>query len=255
MKHYLFTFLIISFTLFSCSSDSEDTLEPVSIKIHFSNVWDDYPITKEDFGIIKYKDKNNDDLSIKKLRYLISDINLTHQSGFVVSLKDYQLIDLDDENSLIFTTSKSIPPGNYEKITFRFGFSNDDNIDGDYPDLNIANFNVPELLGGGYHYMQLDGDYLDVNQESAPYNYHVIPAYDTATETKQDTSFSLDIGNAEINDNTNIYIKTDISQWFENPNTWNLNDLNTNLMSNYDAQIIMNQNGRSGVFNLDNISQ
>ena len=56
-------------------------------------------------------------------------------------------------------TSKNILPGEYTRVTFRFGFSENNNIDGAYTDLNTADFNVPEFLGGGYHYMQFDGKY------------------------------------------------------------------------------------------------
>ena len=46
----------------------------------------------------------------------------------------------------------------------------------------------------------------------------------------------------------------DISEWFKNPNIWNLNELNTMLMPNFEAQKIIKQNGVS-VFSLGDISE
>ena len=60
---------------------------------------------------------------------------------------------------LSFTTSESILPGDYVSVSFRFGFSNNLILTELTLDLNTALFNVPGLLGGGYHFMQLDGKY------------------------------------------------------------------------------------------------
>ena len=70
-----------------------------------------------------------------------------------------------------------MPVGDY-KLSFVFGFTDTENVDGSYPDLNTASFNVPGMLGGGYHFMQFDGKYRDITSVEAPFNYHVISAID-----------------------------------------------------------------------------
>ena len=72
---------------------------------------------------------------------------------------------------------------------------------------------------------------------------------DTNNQVFQDTSFKVDLGVISIANNDEIKIKTDLSEWFKNPNTWDLNQLNTLLMPNFNAQVLMNQNGKS-VFSL-----
>ena len=52
------------------------------------------------------------------------------------------------------------------------------NTDGAYPDLNSASWNVPPMLGGGYHYMQLDGKFINNIENEAGYNFHAIRAAD-----------------------------------------------------------------------------
>ena len=45
-----------------------------------------------------------------------------------------------------------------------------------------------------------------------------------------------------------------LAEWFKNPITWNLDDLHIMLMPNYQAQKMINQNGRS-VFSLGQTSK
>ena len=255
MKTKILAIICLAFVLNSCSEDNDISLNPVAITLNFSHSWDGIEITNADFNELKFTNENDQDLSIERLRYVISEISLTHESGVVTVLDEYNLVDLTNTKGLSFTTSDAILPGDYTSVSFRFGFSNEYNIDGAYPDLNTANFNVPNALGGGYHFMQFDGKYRDITSVEAPFNYHVISAIDpTNTNDPKDTSFSLNIGAATIGGNTNIQIEMDVSEWFKNPTTWNLNEYDVNLMGNYDVQLLMNQNG-SSVFSLVSITQ
>jgi hypothetical protein len=255
MKTKILAIICLTFVLSSCSEDNDISLEPVAITLNFSHSWNGTEITNADFNELKFTNENEQDLSIERLKYVISEVSLTHKSGVVTVLDEYSLVDLTNSEGLSFTTSKTILPGDYTSVTFRFGFSNEYNIDGAYPDLNTANFNVPTALGGGYHFMQFDGKYRDITSIEAPFNYHVIRAIDpTNTNDPLDTSFSLNIGAATIGGNTNIQIEMDVSEWFKNPTTWNLNEYDVNLMGNYDVQLLMNQNG-SSVFSLISITQ
>jgi hypothetical protein len=255
MKTKILAIICIAFVLGSCSEDNDISLNPVAITLNFSHSWDGIEITNADFNELKFTNENEQDLSIERLRYLISEISLTHESGVVTVLDEYNLVDLTNTKGLSFTTSETILPGDYTSVSFRFGFSNEYNIDGAYPDLNTANFNVPNALGGGYHFMQFDGKYRDITSVEAPFNYHVISAIDPSnTNDPKDTSFSLNIGAATIGGNTNIQIEMDVSEWFKNPTMWNLNEYDINLMGNYDVQLLMNQNG-SSVFSLVSITQ
>ena len=247
--------ICLFFGLNSCSQDRDISLSPVAITLNFSHSWGGIEITNADFNELKFTNENEQDLSIERLRYLISEISLTHESGVVTVLDEYNLVDLTNTKGLSFTTSETILPGDYTSVSFRFGFSNEYNIDGAYPDLNTTNFNVPAALGGGYHFMQFDGKYRDITSVEAPFNYHVISAIDPSnTNDPKDTSFSLNIGAATIGGNTNIQIEMDVSEWFKNPTMWNLNEYDINLMGNYDVQLLMNQNG-SSVFSLVSITQ
>ncbi|MCP4052433.1 MAG: hypothetical protein GY739_05070, partial [Mesoflavibacter sp.] len=57
-----------------------------------------------------------------------------------------------------------------------------------------------------------------------------------------------------ISNNATIEVKMNIAQFFTNPNTWDLNVLDTPLMPNYTAQKMMQENVLS-VFSLGEIIQ
>ena len=64
----------------------------------------------------------------------------------------------------------------------------------------------------------------------------------------------MDLGNITLTNDATIEIKMNVAEWFKNPNTWNLNELNTVLMPNFEAQKMMHSNGKS-VFSLGEVLQ
>lgn len=253
----LFALLILASLHFaSCSDDDTPRETNVNATFNFSHNWDGTPVTNSEFNTIRFTNENGEMLSIERLRYLISDITFTNSDNEVIELDVYNLIDLTNNTNLSFDLGSQIPTGDYRNVSFTFGFDNMDNAE-NYLDLNSASFNVPDMLGGGYHYMQFDGKYLDNNAMEANFNYHAIRAVDNpgANPTfPQDTFFTVNLGAVAISDNTTFNIEMNIAEWFKGPNTWDLNQLNTVLMPNSAAQILMSENGRN-VFSLESVSQ
>ncbi|WP_299014777.1 MbnP family protein [uncultured Polaribacter sp.] len=248
MKKIVSLFLIV--ILFSsCKDDVECCVNPGgSVTLKFTHNWNGTPITEADFNQLKFTNANGDQLSIEKLRYVITNINL-------LDTKNRNLVDLGQNTGLSLTIPNQ--KADLINLKFRFGFKDEDNTDGIYQDLNTVNFNVPNMLGGGYHYMQFDGKFVAANNQEAGFNYHAIRAVNRTDPNNlvfKDTSFEVDLGEIEIINDTTIEIKMNVAEWFKNPNTWNLNELNTVLMPNFDAQILMNENGQS-VFSLGEITQ
>jgi hypothetical protein len=235
--------LILLFSLICMFSSCTKEKENIHITLNFTHHWNGTAITNQDLNVLKFTNENGEKVSVEKLRYLISNISL-------VSSKNYHLIDFTGNTGTSIAIS-DLTEGAYV-LSFRFGFSDEDNEDGVCQDLNSVSFNVPEMLGGGYHYMQFDGKYIDNNSEEIGFNYHAIRAVDKTDPINlkfQDTSFDVYLGTVEIKNTTEIEVKMNLAEWFKNPNTWNLNELNTVLMPNFEAQKMMSANGKS-VFNL-----
>lgn len=238
---------------FMCSSCSSETDSDTVVNLRFTHEWNNAVVTADDFGTIQYVNAFGNQLSIERLRYLISDLTITKPSGETIPLNNYHLIDLENENTLNLTSNQSVETGTYANVSFIFGFTNTANTDGAYPDLNSASWNVPPMLGGGYHYMQLDGKFINNIENEAGYNFHAIRAADNPGPNPsfpQDTFFEVNLGPLTVSENNEIIISMDMAQWFKEPYLWDLNLYNQMLMPNSTAQILMYENGQN-VFHLN----
>lgn len=245
MKNFLRVVSVL-FCLLSCNKEKVPTEGQISLR--FTHHWYGTAVSANDFNDLKFTNANGENLSIERLRYLISKITLTHEDGITTVLDGYQLVDLQNAATLTFNPSEKLVLGPYTKVSMTFGFNLEDNQDGVYPDLNSASWNVPGMLGGGYHYMQLDGKFINQNNQTENFNYHAIRAVNRSDPENlifQDTFFEIDLGGQNINNQTEIEVKMNVAEWFKNPNLWDLNQLNTMLMPNFDAQLKISQNGRS----------
>lgn len=226
-----------------------------AVTITFTHDFDGTTVTNNDFNNIQYTNLFGNQMSVSKLRYLISDIRFYKSNGDSVVVDGYNLIDLTVAGSETYALG-NVSHDTYTGIGFIIGFDENDNISNQYPDLNAVNWNWPAGLGGGYHYMQLEGKYIDSNSDTASYAYHYGIARDTnVTPTVFEPNYTLaQIGGVTIaGSSVNIEIKMNIAEWFKNTYTWDLNVYNTMLMPNYDAQILMKQNAPS-VFSLGTVN-
>lgn len=260
MKKIILLIGLISFA--SCSSSDNSGPSPIpiteaNITFNLSHEWDGTPVTNADFNTIQYTNGNGEEMSIEKLRYLISNITFQKTNGEVIEINGYNLVDVTNNENMAFSPETKIPFGAYSKVSFTFGFNNDDNIDGAYADLNTALWNVPAMLGGGYHFMQLEGKFIDNSDAEVGYQYHTIRAVNISDPDNlqfQDTFFEVDLGSVTIGNDVSFQVKMNIAEWFKNPISWDLNVLNSMLMPNYGAQILMYNIGKDA-FSLSSVTQ
>jgi len=248
---FLLTLLIV---FLACDSDDDNNAPQFLISVSHSHNWDGENVSSDDIGITEFTNESGEVLKITRLRYLISKIILTNSTGDEISIagnNDYNLVDLSDNSTLNYATNIVVPPGTYTKISFVYGFNEEDNVSGAYPDLNTANWNWPggmegmPNLGGGYHFMQFDGTYANPGIGDDPvFNYHNGTAK-VSDGVFEQNFITVTTENLSINSNTVIDVKMNLAEWFKNPNTWDLNEFNTGLMGNYTAQKRMNENGQS----------
>ncbi len=257
MSKNIFGLLLVSVLGFVSCSDSNDgaTSTQVFTTFTFTHNWDGTPVIDSDFNTLQYTNANGELLSIERLRYVISDITLTTSSNETLMFDVYNLVDVTNANNLSFTPQILIPRGSYN-VSFTFGLDNEDNAE-NYLDLNSESFNVPEMLGGGYHYMQFDGKFINADDAEQGFNYHAIRAADNPGMNPtfpQDTFFTVNLGVIEITNDVDIEVEMNIAEWFKNPNLWDLNVLNQTLMPNSSAQIMMYENSQN-VFSLGEVTQ
>ncbi len=248
-------YILIVTLLFSCHTDNDDNVFQVNTTFNFIHYWDDTKVTNTDFNTIQYTNANGEEMSIEKLRYLISKITFQKSTGETFVLDGYNLVDVTNGTNLSFTSTTTVPTGDYTNVVFTFGFNNDDNA-ANYQDLNSASWSVPAILGGGYHFMQLEGKFIDNTTTETGYAYHAIRAVDNSKTPQefQDTFIEVDLGEVSITKEATFEIKMNIAEWFKSPNIWDLNVLNNMLMPNFNAQVMIFENGQN-VFSLESITQ
>lgn len=237
--------LTVMIVFMSCDSDDDNVASEILITVNHSQNWDGENVTIDDIETTEFNNENGEVLKITRLRYLISKVILTNSFGDEVEVGDYNLVDLSDNSTINYVNNSIVPPGTYTSISFVYGFNEEDNITNEYQDLNTAVWNWPAMLGGGYHFMQFDGTFTNPNTITPqPFNFHNGTAR-VSTGVFEQNFITVTVDNVDITGNAVIDIKMNLAEWFKTPNTWDLNQLSTGLMGNYDAQIMINENGQN----------
>jgi hypothetical protein len=184
-----------------------------------------------------YTNQSNDNYSIQTLRYLISDITLHTDNGDETLLDEVHFIDISIDSTLILNISQ-INYQNYTFISFTMGLDSLKNITNLFLNENFfPSFVWPEFLGGGYHYMQLEGDFNTV-----------FNGYTTHTGGTNGLDFSFN-KMFPINEITDININMEITNWYKNPEIF---DLTTDgIMGDINKQVILKTNGIEDVYSVN----
>lgn len=235
----------------SCTYATEAT-----VTLKFSQNINGSSISAADFDQLNYTTPEGNTYSVTKMQYLISDVRLYKANGDSVMVDGYHLVDMSDTTTLTYELPEVVRIAPYVGIGFTFGFDAEDNISGQYADLNALSWSSPEELGGGYHQMKFEGRYIDDITDTIGFQYHSLSKI---RKTTPDTTFHDNYVNVnltkslDITGNTTVEIKMDIQEWFENPNLWDLDVYYAALMSDYNAQIMMRQNAAT-VFSVGTVT-
>ena len=245
MKIRIITLLTIISALLigSCNLDENDG--PANLEITFNHRVGNMDLK---FDTIKYTNAYGNDYSVTTLKYFVSEIILTMTDGTNAILNNVFYVDAQDNNTgKIYIND--MPVGDYESISFVFGLTEQFNISNLYPNPPASNMEWPQPLGGGYHYMKLEGKFDSANivknyqahtgrLMQTPHFIEVNLNFDTPMVLSYDGEYNLD-----------IYM--DINNWWVNPNTLDLNNI-SGIMGNEEIQTELMENG-SNVFNLGNL--
>ncbi len=226
-----------------------------------------------EFNDVDYSTAYDETFRVERLRYLISDLVL-HRAGEEDIYSDaFHLVRIAPNNSLTYVNDPSnpslswepeleLPEGSYEGASFNFGFESADNITGAYGELNQATWGWPEMLGGGYHYLQFEGEYDSSGTKTKPFNMHLGTARDTSGAN---TTFINDHFHVELqepfkveNGGRELDLVMELAKWFTPPPApldngnaaaWRMEERPQAVMPVYKEQRTLNANGRD-VFEL-----
>ena len=248
---YLLAIVMVTFST-SCSENDD----PGNIKVSFDFYNDGEPVV---YDTMVYTNEAGNLYLINDIRFFISRLTI-YKNGEAVKLsndKNIHYINNHIESTQVWNVNEDIKEGVYDSIAFTFGLNNEDNKSYIFPNPPENEMSWPVILGGGYHYMKLEGKWLNLDNENEGYAFHlgIGQIYDDNKEIIDyvDNSFRIVLENSEIEilkgATKEFTIRMNIEEWFKNPNIHDWNVSRGNIMANQEAMSNLCKNGQT-VFEL-----
>ncbi|MCR5013988.1 MAG: hypothetical protein K6A28_04335 [Bacteroidales bacterium] len=209
-----------------------------------------YHVGGDDLSVdtLAYVNEAGNRYMVTEVQWFLSHLEFQDEKGSWVAFGGgdgihYFDTDLPDTHRLHF---EEVPEGHYQSLRFTFGLNEADNTTGRFPNPPECNMFWPEPLGGGYHYMKLNGKWQTPTGELAPFNVHLgIGQNEDHTEFYQnyfnvEIPVSLDV---KANEKARLQLTMVIDNWFRNPNTYDFNVYGGAIMQNQEAQEALKANG------------
>ena len=204
-----------------------------------------------------YENEAGNQFLITEIQWFLSNIELKNEAGDWITLHQPGLADTLDISRIYYIDtdipesqtlhSSPVEIGHYTAIRFTFGLDETDNQTGLFTDPPESEMFWPDMLGGGYHYMKLNGKYLDAEGRLAPLAIHLgIGQNEDCTEFYQNyfiVELPIDF-TVKANTENQLDLTMIIDNWFRNPHTIDFNELGSHIMQNQTAQRLLNGNGK-----------
>ena len=206
-----------------------------------------------------YVNEAGNQFLVTEIQWFLSDIQLLDQDGDWHTLRQREATDsiaMLTEHIFYIDTDipesqtlrgKSIPTGHYSMLRFTFGLDETDNQSGLFSDPPESEMFWPDFLGGGYHYMKLNGKYVNEDSRLAPLAIHLgIGQNEDCTEFYQNyfiVELPIDF-DVKANTENQLDLTMVIDNWFRNPHTIDFNEFGSHIMQNQTAQRLLNGNGK-----------
>ena len=250
MKKTLLILILLVAAFVSCTKPVN--FGNISVGIHYSVNGNPLVI-----DTLCYENEAGNQFLITEIQWFLSNIELKNEAGDWIMLHQPGLADTLDINRIYYIDtdipesqtlhSRPVEVGHYTAIRFTFGLDETDNQTGIFTDSPESEMFWPYVLGGGYHYMKLNGKFVDTEGRLNPLAIHLgIGQNEDCTEFYQNY-FILELP-IDFNVKTDIENQLDltmvIDNWFRNPNTIDFNEFGSHIMQNQTAQRMLSNNGK-----------
>lgn len=255
MKKILYLTISITSFFLSCNDNNgpDDPLpETGKVKLYFQHLFSGEPVT---FDTLRYTNAAGNLMMFTEIQYFISDVTLHYGDGtkyMIQAWKDIHYIDSDIPATMTWDVYDAIPTGKVDSVTFTFGINETKNQSFIFVNPPESLMFWPDILGGGYHYLKLNGKWIDHLQRISPFNFHlgIGQVYDNQgnitgfvqnffTVCLDDTGFVVKKG-----ETVNAVIIMDVESWFDTPEVWDLNFWGGDIMQNQAAMQAACLNGK-----------
>ena len=201
-----------------------------------------------------YANEAGNRFMVNEIQWFLSRLELQDQAGDWIPFRDEDTIyyidtDLPESHLL---GSKPLPSGHYGALRFTFGLDETDNVTGRFKNPPESNMFWPEPLGGGYHYMKLNGKWLNDEGILVPVNIHLGVGQNATLTEFYPNHFTVELPldlDLRTGQQDEIRLTMVIDNWFRNPHRYDFATDGTAIMQNQAAQSKLRENG-ANVFTL-----
>jgi len=244
----VFFILIISFTECKDKESGQGNLQ-----INFKHLIDNKEIV---YDSMIYINAAGNPYSVTEVKWFISRVILFIE-GEKIEITDNDGIHFIETNitgTLTWAIEQKFEEGEYDSLQFVFGFNASDNTSNRFVNPPETSMAWPLTLGGGYHYMMLNGRYKSSEDKICAMNAHL-----GIGQIYEGTTYSVDSIINFVNNNftvtlrqpftvekdqtSSVSIIMNIENWFRNPINYDHNQWGSHIMQKQEAMHILIQNG------------
>jgi len=153
---------------------------------------------------------------VTRLQYYISRFTAVKENGDLYIDNGFHYIDalIPENNTLVLS---NLPQGKYKEITFAVGLDSLLNQTDKLP-TTVENLNMawPILMGGGYHFVKMEGVYEDATGNHG-YAVHIGRNENVIRIRIPNTGIQIEPGENRIS------LSMNITEWFKNPVIYDFN--------------------------------
>jgi hypothetical protein len=252
---FIFFFLLMLF-LSECKKRDDPSPSPCGIIIFTISHQVNGALLKQNELI--YTNAAGNEYMVTEVKYFISDIAFYLKDGsrkMISDSKDIFYVDEDIPETKTIRFIDKIPAGEYDSVNFIFGITEAKNKSFIFVNPPEVLMGWPEVLGGGYHYMMMNGKWKDTTGFIQPFNFHLGIGQLYHGNTYNVDSIYAFVQNYFLvslpgssftmadKDTLTFRLTMNIENWFENPHIFDFNQWGGAIMQNQPALQIAKENG------------
>ncbi|MDL5051475.1 hypothetical protein QQ054_36325 [Oscillatoria amoena NRMC-F 0135] len=208
------------------------TVPNPDIRINIIYVIDKLPL---EMDTVKYTNAAGNNYSVSRLEYYLSGFSFMDASGKWWDAGNEFYVNAKTSNTNSFSL-RGLPLNNYSRVKFFIGISTDKNkTNALAPTPENINMVWPDMMGGGYHFLKLEGYFKDTAAKKQGFAMHLGNSKNLVTV---ETPIAYN-----HNGNDTLNLQMNINEWFATPNTYNFNIQGNYTMGVDSLMTKLKQNG------------
>lgn len=246
-RHNVFVFAtLITFVFTACHKEES----VVVLAIEFTHSVGSIAFVKDN---LNYVNAAGNQYEVNELQYFISDVVLHKTDGSEVTVNadnGIHYVDIDIPGTMLWNFDQAIPVGDYAAVSFTFGIKEAKNKTGLYVNPPERDMFWPDVMGGGYHYMKMNGQWKNAAYQLSPFNFHIglgMMEGGMGGMGFIQNHFRVQVPNSGViltNDSKYILnLNMDIAGWFITPHLWDWNETGGAIMNNQSLMRLACENG------------